>query len=73
MNWVGFEMSYTGDTGPELRCQRCGRREHGTAACETRYYTQLWEPFGFWPWPKGTKFRMIDGRFFVVDPGSPLG
>lgn len=71
MNLLGFEMSYTSDVGPELRCQRCGRREHGTAACETVYSEQLWEPFGYWPWPKGTRFRVMDGELFILDRGSP--
>ena len=67
-----FPMSYTNDDRPHPYCPQCGRPEHGSAACNTLYSIQQWEPFvPYWPWPKGTRFRMIDDQLFIVDPGSP--
>jgi len=61
----------TGDPFPQRYCMLCGRPEHGTNGCDIRYSVQSFEPNDYWPWPKDTRFRVMDDRLFIVDSGSP--
>jgi hypothetical protein len=78
---IAFGLRYstgsTGDPLPQHYCMLCGLPEHGTSACDIQYSERATDPperllpFYCWPWPKSTKFRIMDDRLFIVDSDSP--
>lgn len=49
------------------RCWLCGGLEHGSLACSAVGGSIEWET----PPPVNVTYRILDGRLFLVDPGSP--